>query len=68
MVKRFSKIALTLVVLFSSVEFVISNILFYTNKYFDPNLASLVGNSGSILALAVTGLVWLNVEKFKESN
>jgi hypothetical protein len=59
-VKRISKIALTLVTLFSIVEFVRSNTLFYSAGANDLDLAGRIGNSGSILLLAFVGLVWLN--------
>jgi hypothetical protein len=64
-VKRISKIALTLAVLFSIVEFVRSNILFYSTGSYDLDLAGRVGNSGSILMLAIAGLAYLNTKESK---
>jgi hypothetical protein len=64
-VKTITKIALTLAILFASVEFVRSNILYYLRNDFDLDLAGRIGNSGSILMLAIAGLAYVIT---KESN
>jgi len=64
-VKRISKIALTLAILFASVDFVRSNYLFYTTEVDDFDLAGRIGNSGSILMLAVATLAILNLKESK---
>lgn len=63
--KTITKIALTLAILFASVEFVRSNILYYSRNDFDLDLAGRIGNSGSILMLAIAGLAYVIT---KESN
>jgi len=61
--KRLSKIALTIVLLFTTIEFVRSNVLFYTTDLYNPEVASRIGNAGCVLLLAITLLVVLNTKE-----
>jgi len=59
----FSKIGLTMVLFFSSVEFVRSSIQFYFQNAQTLEVAGKVGNSGSILILAVAVLLIIKEKK-----
>ena len=59
----FSKIALTMVLLFSSVEFIRSCIQFYFQNNQTLEVAGKVGNSGSILILTVAVLLIIKEKK-----
>lgn len=58
--KRISKIGLTIVLMVSTVEFIRSNSAYYLSESPTLEMAGQIGNSGSLMILAVAGLAIIN--------